>query len=321
MASLLPAPTDRRHPGRCRPGGFAGPRGRIVFAPELADNHGESGCHNDAAKWASFFSALSMPVRHHEGDRINDDKPLFFLRGLCVLAEEIAGARTMFTSPTRGLTVPEMSMSPTAFRTRAMEQGLSRAGLDPDPIRQFQTWFEDAIATGIPEPNAMSLATVADDGQPWLRTVLLKLYDRQGFVFFTNYESRKSRHIAGNPKVALLFPWVALARQVKIIGSAERIPTAESLKYFATRPRGSQIGAWASPQSQVIGSRSLLEAKVAEMRRRFSKGQIPLPDFWGGFRVVPQRIEYWQGRESRLHDRFAYSLEGEGEWRIERLAP
>jgi len=202
-----------------------------------------------------------------------------------------------------------------------MAHGLSREALSPNPIEQFQGWFDEAISSEIPEPNSMSLATVDEDGQPWLRTVLLKLYDRSGFVFFTNYESRKSHQIAGNPRVALLFPWVALARQVKILGRAERIPTAESLKYFATRPRGSQIGAWASPQSQVITSRSLLETKVDEMKRKFSRGEVPLPDFWGGFRVVPSRIEFWQGRENRLHDRFAYSLEPDGSWRIERLAP
>jgi pyridoxamine 5'-phosphate oxidase len=202
-----------------------------------------------------------------------------------------------------------------------MEHGLSRAELNPDPFLQFERWFGEAIGTGIPEPNAMSLATVDADGQPWLRTVLLKLYDRQGFVFYTNFESRKSRHMARNPRVALLFPWVALARQIKVVGSAKRIPTSESLRYFSTRPRGSQIGAWASPQSRVISSRSLLEAKVEEVRRRFAEGRIPIPEFWGGFRVAPRRIEFWQGRESRLHDRFAYELSGEGEWRIERLAP
>jgi len=214
-----------------------------------------------------------------------------------------------------------MTITPEAFRARAMAKGLSREELDPDPIRQFQHWYEDAIATGIPEPNAMSLATVGTDGQPWVRSLLLKLYDDAGFVFFTNFESSKSRQIAANPRVALLFPWVALARQVQIRGTACRIPTAESLKYFATRPRGSQIGAWASPQSRVIGSRSLLDAKVAEMRRKFSRGEVPLPDFWGGFRVRPVAIELWQGRESRLHDRFLYSRSGEGDWRIERLAP
>lgn len=214
-----------------------------------------------------------------------------------------------------------MTTTPEAFRAHSMEHGLSSEELDPNPIRQFQRWYEEAIATGIPEPNGMSLATVADDGQPWLRTVLLKLYDEQGFVFFTNYESGKSRQIAGHPEVALLFPWVALARQVQITGTATRIPTAESLKYFATRARGSQIGAWASHQSRAITSRSLLEAKVEEIKRKFSDGEIPLPDFWGGFRVEPATIEFWQGRDSRLHDRFRYSRTAQGDWRIHRLAP
>jgi pyridoxamine 5'-phosphate oxidase len=214
-----------------------------------------------------------------------------------------------------------MTAFPEAFRARAMEHGLSRYELDPDPIRQFQHWYEEVIATGIPEPNSMSLATVDEDGQPWVRSVLLKLYDEGGFVFFTNFQSGKSKQIAGNPRIALLFPWVALARQVQIRGTASRIPTVESLKYFATRPRGSQIGAWASPQSQVIGSRSLLDAKVEEIRRKFARREVPLPDFWGGFRVKPTMIEFWQGRESRLHDRFLYSRTGEDSWRIERIAP
>jgi len=222
-------------------------------------------------------------------------------------------------------TVPEpsasqMNLSPEAFRAHAMEAGLSEGDLDADPIRQFQQWYEEAIGTGIPEPNAMSLATVAADGQPSLRSVLLKLYDIRGFVFFTNYESRKADEMAGNPRVALLFPWVALARQVCILGRIEKISTGESLRYFATRPRGSQIGAWVSHQSQVITSRSLLEMKVDEMRRRFAEGEVPLPGFWGGYRVVPQSIEFWQGRESRLHDRFRYSRKGD-RWAVERLAP
>ena len=202
-----------------------------------------------------------------------------------------------------------------------MTRGLRQADLDPDPFRQFELWFEQAIDSGIAEPNGMSLATVDADGQPWLRTVLLKLYDERGFVFFTNYESRKARQMETNQRVALLFPWVALGRQVKITGLAERIPAGESMKYFMTRPRGSQIGAWASPQSQVITSRSLLEAKVDEIKRKFADGDIPLPSFWGGFRVVPMTIEFWQARENRLHDRFVYALEGEAHWRIERLAP
>jgi pyridoxamine 5'-phosphate oxidase len=212
-------------------------------------------------------------------------------------------------------------MNADAFRIEAMEQGLSRGSLDPDPLRLFEQWYTAAIETALPEPNAMSLCTVDESGQPYVRTVLLKLFDREGFVFFTNFESRKARQIDRNPQVAALFPWVALARQVQITGRAERIPTAESLRYFATRPRGSQIGAWSSPQSQVITSRSLLEVKVAEMKQRFAHGEIPLPDFWGGYRIVPSRIEFWQGRESRLHDRFLYTREADGSWRIERLAP
>jgi pyridoxamine 5'-phosphate oxidase len=201
-----------------------------------------------------------------------------------------------------------------------MTAGLDRDALAANPIGQFQLWYQQAIDARLPEPNAMSLATVDADGQPSLRTVLLKLYDADGFVFFTNYESRKARQMDGNDRVALLFPWVALARQVKILGRAARIPTRESLKYFATRPRGSRIGAWSSPQSQVISSRSLLEEKVAEMKRRFGDGEIPLPHFWGGYRVAPESIEFWQGRESRLHDRFRYKR-ADGSWRVERLAP
>jgi pyridoxamine 5'-phosphate oxidase len=213
-----------------------------------------------------------------------------------------------------------MSIKPEELRQQWMSRGLVRATLNPDPIKQFEYWYAEAIDSGIPEPNATSLATVDIDGQPWQRTVLLKLYDEAGFVFFTNYESAKARQIATNNKVGLLFPWVALGRQVKISGTAEKIPTAESLKYFASRPRGSQIGAWASPQSQIISSRSLLDAKIDEIRRKFSKGEIPLPSFWGGYRVTPFEIEFWQARESRLHDRFVYVKNG-ADWAIERRAP
>ncbi len=212
-------------------------------------------------------------------------------------------------------------MNAQEFRRMAMQRGLDREDLDADPIAQFEQWFQQTVASGIPEPNAMSLATVGHDGQPSLRTVLLKIFDQQGFVFFTNYASRKAQDMEHNAKVALLFPWVALGRQVKIIGSAARIPRAESASYFATRPRGSQIGAWASPQSEVISTRSLLVAKFDEMKRKFARGQIPLPSFWGGYRVAPQLIEFWQGRANRLHDRFQYTRTEGQEWRIERLAP
>lgn len=208
------------------------------------------------------------------------------------------------------------------LRQQYSQQGLSRAGLDPNPFHQFDTWYRQVAESGIFEPSAMSLATVDSDGQPSLRTVLLKTFDEKGFVFYTNYGSCKAQQIAENPKVALLLTWVPLARQVKITGTAEKISAAESLRYFITRPRGSQIGAWASAQSEMVNSRSMLEARFEEMKQKFSKGEVPLPGFWGGYRVVPDTIEFWQGRVNRLHDRFAYSrATADDKWQIARLAP
>jgi len=199
-------------------------------------------------------------------------------------------------------------------------EGLDREHLNDDPVIQFEIWFEDARKAGILEPNAMSLATTGSDGLPDLRTVLLKYFDDRGFVFYTNYGSRKAREIDENPQAALLFPWIGLNRQLRIQGSVEKVSKAESLRYFSSRPRGSQIGAWVSEQSQVITSRGLLEQKINEMKQKFSSGEVPLPDFWGGYRVVPERIEFWQGRPSRLHDRFEYIREGNA-WTIHRLQP
>jgi pyridoxamine 5'-phosphate oxidase len=207
------------------------------------------------------------------------------------------------------------------LRIQLMRKGLSRQDLHSDPLKLFEHWYAQTIEADIPEPSAMSLATVAKDGQPWQRMVLLKVYDEQGFVFFTNYSSRKATHIAANSKVSLLFPWHALARQVKITGKATKISTAESLKYFTTRPRGSQIGAWASPQSQVITSRALLDNMYQEMKAKFADGHIPLPTHWGGYRVAPDSLEFWQAREDRMHDRFLYRRDEAGAWFHERLAP
>ena len=207
------------------------------------------------------------------------------------------------------------------LRQQFMSAGLSRQHLDVNPVRQFELWYRQYDETGVFEPSAMTLATVSPAGKPCLRTVLLKLFDERGFVFYTNYGSRKAKHIEQNPNVGLLFAWVMLARQVKITGHAEKISTAESLKYFATRPRGSQIGAWASAQSEIVSSRSMLEAKFEEMKRKFANGEVPLPEFWGGYRVIPDSIEFWQGRDNRLHDRFIYTRPESGDWQIERLAP
>lgn len=211
-------------------------------------------------------------------------------------------------------------ISASELRAQFMTDGLSRKELNTDPWYQFQNWYQLIQSTDIPEPTTMCLATVDKDGQPWQRMVLLKLYDEHGFVFFTNYSSRKARHISDNPNVSLLFPWHALGRQVKITGTAARISSADSIKYFSTRPRGSQLGAWASPQSEVIKSRAMLDTLFEQMKDKFHHGEIPLPDFWGGYRVTPDTFEFWQARESRLHDRFIYTKEEE-QWQIERLAP
>jgi pyridoxamine 5'-phosphate oxidase len=206
-------------------------------------------------------------------------------------------------------------------RSEYTRGALNRSDLQPSPFEQFALWFEEAVAAQVIEPNAMSLATSGADQRPLVRTVLLKSYDEGGFVFFTNFESRKARQLAENPNASLLFPWLALERQVIICGAAERISTAETLAYFLTRPRGSQLGAWVSAQSSVITTRSLLEQKWEEMKRKFGEGQVPLPSFWGGYRVVPREIEFWQGRPSRLHDRFLYTRQSDGSWRLDRLAP
>ena len=211
-------------------------------------------------------------------------------------------------------------MDLTFMRQGYENSGLTKEQLNSNPFLQFETWFSEANEAE-PIPNAMSLATVGRSGAPMLRTVLLKLFDHKGFVFFTNYKSRKADQIAENPNVAMLFNWVAMERQVSISGVAEKIETSESLKYFLSRPRGSQLGAWVSDQKSVLSSRKILEMKLDEIKRKFAKGKIPLPDFWGGYRIKPDSFEFWQGRPNRLHDRFLYSKTTDESWSIERLAP
>lgn len=206
------------------------------------------------------------------------------------------------------------------FRKEYSDRGLKREEMNAEPVAQFSTWFSQATELGLHEPNAMTLATVDETGMPYQRTVLLKYFDAEGFVFFTNYSSRKARQIEANPRVSVLFPWITLERQVIIQGAAERISTAESLKYFTSRPRESQIGAWVSNQSEVITSRKFLMQKLAEIGEKFSKGEIPLPSFWGGYRIRPTTFEFWQGGPARLHDRFLYR-KNDIDWSIERLSP
>lgn len=207
------------------------------------------------------------------------------------------------------------------IRNDFQKGSLTLRDLNKHPFLQFENWFQEVLAAKIGEPNSMSLGTVSIDGQPSLRTVLLKYFDEKGFVFFTNYQSRKAKEIEENPKVALLFFWKELERQVKICGVAEKVSKRETVTYFTSRPRESQIGAWVSEQSKIVPTRNLLLQKFEQMRQKFQKGQIPVPDFWGGYRIVPHSFEFWQGGKNRLHDRFLYSIDDLEDWKIERLAP
>jgi len=212
-----------------------------------------------------------------------------------------------------------MSVDLIKLRREFTSNGITRAELNSSPFVQFETWIEQATQAELILPNAMSLAT-ADSDEIGIRTVLLKSFNDEGFVFFTNYNSKKSKQITDNPRAALLFPWLALERQVKISGVVEKISTLDSIKYFSSRPKDSQLGAWTSDQSSKLSSREVLLTQFESMKAKFKKGEVPLPDFWGGYRVVPHTIEFWQGRENRLHDRFVYKKESDN-WTIERLAP
>jgi pyridoxamine 5'-phosphate oxidase len=203
------------------------------------------------------------------------------------------------------------------FRKRT----LTREELHSDPIEQFNLWMQQALTTDIVDPTAMVLATAALDGQVSQRVVLLKGLDERGFVFFTNYESRKSQEISVNSKVSLHFPWLAIERQVMVCGVAEKVSVEESRAYFQSRPRESQLAAWASPQSRVLGSRDTMMQQLENLQKKYTDSDVPLPEFWGGFRVRPSQIEFWQGGANRLHDRFMYLLQAGQFWQIERLAP
>jgi pyridoxamine 5'-phosphate oxidase len=214
----------------------------------------------------------------------------------------------------------EIAKSIADLRRDYTRAGLNETDVDADPIRQFSAWFEQALAAQVPEPNAMTLATVGADGRPSARIVLLKGYDAAGFVFHTNYESRKGKELAVHPFAALVFFWSELERQVRIEGKVERLPAAESDAYFQSRPLGSRLSAWASRQSEPVADRTTLEQVLEEMSQRFQGGDVPRPPFWGGLRLRPDAIEFWQGGSNRLHDRLRYRPAAAG-WRIERLSP
>ena len=207
------------------------------------------------------------------------------------------------------------------FRREYTAGGLTREMLNPDPLQQFEIWLEQSVKAGLEDPTAMVLATIDEEGLPWQRIVLLKGMSQGGFVFYTNYGSNKAQAIAANPLVSVLFPWNELDRQVIVRGRVEKMSVAESASYFMTRPRESQIAAWASRQSRPVSARAMLEKQVSVLKEKFGKGEIPMPDFWGGYRVIPQRIEFWQGGEHRIHDRFLYSQDDSGQWDIEQLQP
>jgi pyridoxamine 5'-phosphate oxidase len=212
-------------------------------------------------------------------------------------------------------------MSIADIRREYSRARLDEADVSQDPLVEFARWFAEAQAAELPDPNAMTLATASADGAPSARIVLLKAFDERGFVFFTDYRSRKGAELEANPRAALVLYWGELDRQVRITGSVARTSHEESERYFTSRPLGSRLGAWASYQSRVIPGRAALESDLRDVEARFVDGDVPLPEHWGGYRVVPGAIEFWQGRESRLHDRIRYSREGGKSWRVERLSP
>jgi pyridoxamine 5'-phosphate oxidase len=234
--------------------------------------------------------------------------------GACRVGRRLFGARGYFF----------FSMDPldiASLRREYETQGLRRADLAPDPLAEFSIWFLAAAGAGIPDVNAMALATATPAGRPSTRVVLLKGFDQRGFVFFTNYRSQKGRELEANPQAAFTIYWVQLERQIRVSGRVEKTTREESAAYFNSRPRGSQLSAWVSRQSEVIDARRILEGRLAEMTERYEGREIDLPPHWGGYRVIPEEVEFWQGRASRLHDRFRYRRDGDTGWTLERLAP
>jgi pyridoxamine 5'-phosphate oxidase len=222
---------------------------------------------------------------------------------------------------TAACNMPLTSEQLAALRRDYSERGLRRAELSPDPITQFQAWLHEAHAAELLEPNAMTLATVDGEGHPWTRSVLLKICDHGGFSFFTNYSGAKATHLDNEPRAALTFWWGGMERQVNVTGRVEKVSAAESDAYFISRPVASRLGAWASQQSSVLSNREELEERFAAARERFPDDNIPRPENWGGYRLVPSTIEFWQGRRSRLHDRLRFRREPGADWTVERLAP
>ena len=214
-----------------------------------------------------------------------------------------------------------MDSSIANLRQNYTRAGLLEADINSDPIEQFRTWFQQALNADLIEPNAMTLATATSEGKPTARIVLLKGVSDRGFVFYTNYESQKGRQLIANPYAALVFLWDKLERQVRIEGEVEKLSAEESAEYFHSRPKASQLGAIASDQSRVIPNREILEQRLTQLQEKYANETVPLPEHWGGFRVVPNRIEFWQGRPSRLHDRLVYDLQTDGSWQVNRLSP
>ena len=229
--------------------------------------------------------------------------------------------RNCLLSPIVTPTAIPMNRSIADLRIDYTQQSLLETDVNADPFIQFQTWFDAAVTAKLPEPNAMTIATATADGIPSARVVLLKAVDPRGFVFFTNYNSHKAQELAANPRAALVFLWTEMERQVRIQGTVEKIDPVESDEYYYSRPAGSRLGAWASEQSQVIPDRSVLEDRLASLKAQHPDGDIARPEHWGGFRVIPTVIEFWQGRSSRLHDRLRYQLSETTGWTIDRLSP